>query len=68
MIHGAGVGHEYRVALDGYAAEGRHVDDMLVFREILRNGTRAQLREWYEIYKDSMITVGKTRRIKAKAE
>jgi len=65
MLHGWGVGHEYRTALDGYIAEGHHPDDVLVFREILRNGTRGELKEWYELYKDT-IKAGETRRIKKK--
>ena len=64
MMYGDNVGHEYKTVLDGYSRElNRHPDDVYVFKQMLRAGTRQQLTDWYELYKDIPV-VGRTRRIK----
>ena len=65
MIHGPGVQIKYSAILEARRTEifaVKNEDEsvklakLLAFQDELRNGTIEQFNEWYEIYKDTIIT------------
>lgn len=72
MIHGEGVGGKYNVIMEGRKAElfkgvtpatyDAKVDELMVFKDMIRNCDMSQFNEWYELYKDNHHVVVSRRR------
>lgn len=72
MIHGEGVGAKYHVIIEGRKSEllrgvtpatfQTKTDELMEFKQMIRQCNMAEFNEWYEIYKETFKPLPERRR------